>query len=64
MRRTAFRGSGTLYQLDEIREANEARRKRAVRNHHIFKRVEMIACILGLLWTALLLASLLRHVGK
>jgi len=64
MRRTALRASGTLYQLDEIREENEARRKRSLRKHRVFKMVELVACILGLLWTALLLGSLLRHAGR
>jgi hypothetical protein len=64
MRRTAVRTSGTLYQLDEIREENEARRKQSLRKHRVFKLVEVVACILGLLWMALLLGALLRHGGK
>jgi hypothetical protein len=61
MGRTALRASGTLYRLDEIREENEARRKRSARRDRLFKLVEVVAWILALFWTALLLGSLLRH---
>ena len=63
MRATEPGALATLVQLAEVREENEARRKRTLRKNRIFKLVEVIACILGLLWTALFLGSLLRHRG-
>jgi len=64
MRRTGLDASATLYQLDDIREENDARRKRTLRKNRVFKLVEVIAWILGFLWTALLLSSLLPKAGR
>ena len=64
MRRTALERSGTLYELSELREENEARRKQALHKQRLFKRVEIVACVMGLFWMALLLSSLLRRGGR
>ena|ERR1700682_2818337 len=50
----------TLYDLGEHRQEMETRRKRLLRKHRLMKVVEVVAWAMGLLWTALLLRSLIR----
>jgi len=61
MRRTEPRASGSVYDLGEFRAEVAARRLRALRRHRRFKLIESVACILGLVWVAMLLGSILSR---
>jgi hypothetical protein len=58
MRRRAARASGSVYDLGEFRAEVAARRLRALRRDRLFKLIESFACILGLVWVAMLIGSL------
>ncbi len=47
-------------ELRELRQQIEARRKRLLRRHRLFKLAEVVAWAFGLAWTALLLGALVR----
>jgi hypothetical protein len=47
-------------ELGELRQRIEAGRKRLLRKHRLLKLAEVAAWVLGLIWTALLLGSLVR----
>ena len=55
--------SDNVYDLTAFRAEIAARRLRALRRHRLFKLVESIACIVGLVWLAMLLGSLLSRPG-
>ncbi|HYS10703.1 MAG TPA: hypothetical protein VEP66_18330 [Myxococcales bacterium] len=47
--------------MGEFRAEVAARRLRALRSHRRFKLIESVACILGLVWVAMLLGSILSR---
>jgi hypothetical protein len=51
-------------ELGELRQRIEARRKRLLRKHRLLKLAEVAAWAFGLIWTALLLGSLVRPLDS
>ncbi len=53
-----------IYDLGDLRETGDARRKRALRKQRLVTLVQAVACSAGLAWTALLVRALLQRAGR